>query len=49
MDKIVLKVRGEGKVQDPNARAMWGRCKSQTFRDRTKYSRKAKHQGAEEL
>jgi hypothetical protein len=49
MDKIVLKVRGEGKVQDPNARAMWGRCKSQTFRDRTKYSRKAKHPDADGL
>ena len=33
----------EIKVGDPNAKAMWGRCRSQVFRDRTKYTRKVKH------
>ena len=30
-------------VRDPNAQAMWGRCRSQTFKDKTKYTRKVKH------
>lgn len=30
-------------VGDPNAKAMWGRCRNQIFRDRTKYTRKVKH------
>ena len=31
------------KVGDPNARAMWGRCRNQEFKDKTKYTRKSKH------
>jgi len=30
-------------VGDPNAKAMWGRCRSQVYRDKTKYTRKRKH------
>jgi len=30
-------------LRDPNAKAMWGKTKSQTFKDKTKYSRKKKH------
>ena len=33
----------EIKPRDPNAQAMWGRCRSQVFKDKTKYSRKVKH------
>lgn len=33
------------KPRDPNAQAMWGRCRAQTFKDKTKYSRKDKHKG----
>lgn len=32
--------------RDLNAMAMWGRCRSQTFRDRTKYTRKEKHKAS---
>lgn len=35
------------KVGDPNAKAMWGRCRSQTFVDKTKYTRKVKHKNQE--
>lgn len=38
---------GMVKVGDPNAKAMWGRCRSQVFRDKTKYSRKTKHKKEE--
>ena len=31
------------KVGDPNARAMWGRCRHQVFKNKTKYTRKIKH------
>lgn len=31
------------KVGDPNAKAMWGRCRNQVFKDKTKYTRKIKH------
>lgn len=34
-------------VSDPNAKAMWGRTRSQTFRDRTKYTRKQKYKNKE--
>lgn len=27
-------------IRDPNAKAMWGRVKSATFTDKTKYNRK---------
>lgn len=27
-------------ISDPNAKAMWGRTRAQTFRDKTKYNRK---------
>lgn len=30
------------KIGDPNAKAMWGRTRSQTFKDKTKYNRKNK-------
>jgi len=30
-------------LRDPNAKAMWGRTKSATFKDKTKYTRKIKH------
>lgn len=30
-------------VRDPNAKAMWGKVKAQTFKDKTKYTRKQKH------
>ena len=30
-------------VGDPNAKAMWGRCRNQVFKDKTKYTRKIKH------
>lgn len=36
------------KVGDPNAKAMWGRCRHQVFRDKTKYTRKTKHKKQEE-
>lgn len=36
--------KGSGlKRRDLNAKAMWGRTKAQTFRDKTKYTRKDKH------
>lgn len=28
---------------DPNAKAMWGKARVVTFRDKTKYTRKVKH------
>ena len=31
------------KVGDPNAEAMWGRCRNQVFKNKTKYTRKIKH------
>ena len=31
------------KVGDPNAKAMWGRCRNQVFKNKTKYTRKIKH------
>jgi len=31
------------KLKDPNAKAMWGKTKSVTFKDKTKYTRKRKH------
>ena len=31
------------KVGDPNAKAMWGRCRTQVFKNKTKYTRKIKH------
>jgi len=31
------------KLKDPNAKAMWGRVKSSTYKDKTKYTRKKKH------
>lgn len=31
------------KVGDHNAKAMWGRCRNQVFKDKTKYTRKIKH------
>lgn len=36
------------KLRDPNAKAMWGKTKSQTFRDRSKYTRKKKHKNRED-
>lgn len=39
---------GTKKVGDPNAKAMWGRCRHQVYRDRTKYTRKTKHTQQEE-
>ena len=35
------------KVGDPNAKAMWGRCRHQVFKDKTKYTRKTKHRKQE--
>lgn len=35
-------------IVDPNAQAMWGRTKTQKFRDKTKYTRKKKHKGKED-
>lgn len=35
------------KIGDPNAKAMWGRTRSQTFKDKTKYSRKNKYKEEE--
>jgi hypothetical protein len=43
MKKQIVKVTEEHKVSDPNAKAMWGRVKSQTFKDKTKYTRKTKY------
>jgi hypothetical protein len=43
MKKQTIKVTEEHKVSDPNAKAMWGRVKSQTFKDKTIYTRKVKH------
>lgn len=42
---IEIKEADYNKVGDPNAKAMWGRCRSQTFKDKTKYTRKRKHKG----
>lgn len=35
-------------ARDPNAKAMWGKCRHQVFRDQKKYSRKKKHPSLEE-
>ena len=35
--------RENTKVGDPNAKAMWGRCRNQVFKNKTKYTRKIKH------
>lgn len=33
-------------LKDPNAKAMWGRTRSTTFKDKTKYTRKVKHKNS---
>jgi hypothetical protein len=43
MKKLIIKIKKEHKVSDPNAKAMWGRTKAQVFVDKTKYNRKIKH------
>lgn len=35
------------KAKDPNAKAMWGRVKAVTYKDKTKYTRKKKHKNKE--
>lgn len=38
-----MKKKANLSYKDPNAKAMWGRTRSSTFKDKTKYTRKAKH------
>ena len=38
-----MKKKPSIKRRDPNAKAMWGKTKAVTFRDKTKYTRKVKH------
>lgn len=47
MKKTVIKMGQQPKARDMVASAMWGRVKSQTFRDRRKtLARKAKHKAS---
>ena len=41
--KIKIKRPRGQKVGDPNAKAMWGRCRTQVYKDKTKYTRKTKY------
>jgi hypothetical protein len=43
MKKIFLKKQFNHKNRDLNAKAMWGRTKSQVFKNKIKYTRKIKH------
>lgn len=36
-------MKGKITISDPNAKAMWGRCRSKVIPDKTKYNRKQKH------
>ena len=45
MKRKVLKMEEHITVRDENAKLMWGRCRSVTFRDKTKYNRKIKYKG----
>lgn len=48
MKEVKVKSINEIKVGDPNAKAMWGRTRSQIFRDKTKYTRKIKYKKMED-
>lgn len=47
MQKVIIKMGQEPTGRDPIAAAMWGRTRSQVFRDKRKViARKAKHKAS---
>lgn len=39
--RIHLRIEEDGiEIRDPNAAAMWDKCRAQTYKDKTKYNRK---------
>lgn len=46
MKRVIVRMGQEPIARDPNAKAMWGRCRSATFDDRRK--RNPKHKAQEE-